>query len=114
MRLLLHNILMCRFCEAGYPLTIEAHESDSETITEYNEAMMRSICKKLDWDALESAAKMLGLDVPVKEDSDDFLRKLKKVVYDYRIVQGQLKCPNCSAVYPVNKGVPDMIRGVQS
>lgn len=104
--------------------------------TEYNDAFLRGFLPKLDWSALVKTARDLG-DTSLPDQSpdindpmmdEDVLKKLHHVLLEVsfhrnlrskclmnlyllkmHIIEGQLVCPNCSHIFPIRNGIPNMV-----
>ncbi|UZJ51281.1 hypothetical protein CBS101457_000601 [Exobasidium rhododendri] len=121
MRLLTHNLLAChsRSCTQtsnNYPLQCREVKLELQE-TEYNEAFLRGFLPKLEWDALIKTAKELG-DTSLPEKSPDIndpmmdeevLKNLHRVLLEMHVTEGQLVCPNCSHIFPIRNGIPNML-----
>ncbi len=78
----------------------------------YSKETVANLLPKLEWAALRSTVKDLGLaDLPEAPapESDAFMRQLHDLICNVQIVTGSLLCPNCGRAYPVNNGIPNML-----
>lgn len=123
MRLLTHNLLACHAKGCGsssnnFPL--ELRNVQLELIeAEWNEAFLRGFLPKLDWPALVHAAQQLGQgglppNAPDLQASEETLRALHHILLELHIAEGEMVCPNCSHVYPIRSGIPNMVRRQQA
>ncbi|PWN90235.1 Trm112p-domain-containing protein [Acaromyces ingoldii] len=125
MRLITHNLLAChaRTCTQtsnNFPLRFEQITKLELIEADFNEAFVRGFLPKVDWDALVSAARSLGSDVgeglpksaPDLDDpmlDQELLKKVHHVLLEMHIVEGQMLCPNCSHVFQIRNGIPNML-----
>ncbi|EER16143.1 Protein trm112, putative [Perkinsus marinus ATCC 50983] len=85
--------------------------------SEFNPDFIRHMLDKLEWDALVATLPQCeGLTQslpPSYTDSDkedeNFLKAVHDVIIDYHILEADLKCPKCDRVYPITKGIPNML-----
>ena len=118
MRLLTHNMLKCniRGVEKGYPLRIEAEESGVEAC-DYDEIMVKSMLKKIDFNALKSAATdisngSLADYSEITEElliNEEFLRNIHHLLFEVRVLNGFLVCPESGRKFPIKDGIPNML-----
>ncbi|KAG9298646.1 hypothetical protein G9A89_012714 [Geosiphon pyriformis] len=119
MRLITHNMLQCHVkgCNTNnFPLNLSEAEVEIQE-TEFNAQFLRNMLPKLEWSALVRTAVQLGITnlpqvVPntAGQDLEDlFLRNLHHVLLETHIQQGKMTCPNCSHVYPIKDGIPNML-----
>ena len=116
MRLITHNMLRCNVkgVKNGYPLKIEVVKVESVD-AEYNPDFVTRMIPKLDWNALVTGAKEVGVEdlpVEVSEDmmSDDvFLRKLHRALLEVRVIEGALICPESGRRFPIQNSIPNML-----
>ncbi|KIJ49368.1 hypothetical protein M422DRAFT_27732 [Sphaerobolus stellatus SS14] len=116
-RLITHNLLAChaKGCTANnFPLAFKDIEVETRE-AEYNEDFIRGFLPKIEWNALVSAAKQLG-DNSLPEQQPDFemvdeglLKALHHVLLEIHVENGQMVCPNCSHIYPISNGIPNML-----
>jgi multifunctional methyltransferase subunit TRM112 len=118
MRLITHNMLKCnvRGVENGYPLKIEAEKVEVVEV-EFDADMVRSTLSKIQWLALQAAATNLSLphasDVSeVTEDhlaDEAFLRQAHHLLFQVRVQEGILVCPDSGRRFPIKDGIPNML-----
>lgn len=116
MRLITHNMLRCNVkgVKNGYPLKIEVVKVESVD-AEYNPDFVTRMIPKLEWNALVTGAKEIGVEdlpVEVSEDmmSDDvFLRKLHRALLEVRVIEGALICPESGRRFPIQNSIPNML-----
>ncbi|KAF8819435.1 Trm112p family domain-containing protein [Cardiosporidium cionae] len=120
MRLLTHNLLVCnrQHCSGGFPLTVkllgDIDNSTNKVEIDFNEHLIQNLLNILDWESLTNTATSLGISLPpsfTESDKDDemFLRAIHEVVLEFHILEGSLVCPACDRVYPISKGIPNML-----
>ncbi|KAF8819690.1 Trm112p family domain-containing protein [Cardiosporidium cionae] len=105
-------------CLGGFPLTVRLAE-DIEKPTnkvemDFNRDLIQNLLNKLDWESLVNTATSLGISLPpsyIESDKEDdmFLRAIHEVVLEFHILEGSLVCPTCDRVYPISKGIPNML-----
>jgi len=116
MRLIVQNLLMCnaKGCRGhNKPLLIQPQEVVEGT-QEFNPDLTRRMLSKLDWGHLTSAASALGQMLPesITEEAlqdENTLRLLHHVMFNLEVQSGVLQCSDCGRVYPVEKGIPNMV-----
>ncbi|KAN0064529.1 hypothetical protein ACQY0O_002157 [Thecaphora frezii] len=121
MRLLTHNLLAChaKTCATtsnNFPLILKDVQLE-QIEAEENEQFIRGFLPKLEWNALVSTARALGdTSLPDKGPDpsepmldEELLRKLHHVLLEIHVVEGQMICPNCSHVYQIRSGIPNML-----
>jgi len=96
----------------NFPLHIQATFQRQES--EFNQSFVVHMLSKLDFAAIQSACKDLGLEAPAEIPSNaatdnGFLRALHDIVVDVHIQEGKMICPNCSRQYPITNGVANML-----
>lgn len=73
--------------------------------------------RKIDWQALKSAAsdllihhldKFPELTEDMKSD-DTILRKIHHILFEVHLIDGHLICPETSRKFPVRDGIPNML-----
>lgn len=118
MRLLTHNQLVCvrNGCENAFPLqityvTVEQEESDP------NIELVMHLLPRIEYPVLLAAARALNISLPDKlpetidpanAEHHELLETLHTVLFDIHVVNGSLKCPVCSHIYEIAKGIPNM------
>ncbi|EIE88889.1 hypothetical protein G6F46_002094 [Rhizopus delemar] len=117
MRLITHNMLQCHVKNCNnnnFPLRFE--DVQVELIeADFNPEFLANMLNKIDWDALRNTAIQLGINtlpeqVPEDaEENEEFLKVLHSVILETHIQQGQMVCPNCSHVYKIKDGIPNML-----
>ena len=111
MKLYLHNFLQDNTNgQIHYPLKIVPTEV-KEAAGEYNQEMMESFVKRIDFIALASACKDLGKEFEAPEDIDHIeeeqLRVLHHLLFEIEVVSGALVSPS-GKQFPIISGIPDM------
>ncbi|TFK96509.1 hypothetical protein BDV98DRAFT_555237 [Pterulicium gracile] len=114
-RLITHNLLAChaKGCTSNnFPLQLKDVQLEQRE-AEFNPDFLRRFMPKLDWGALVDTARQLGDDsLPLEQPEmfdDDFLRKLHHVLLEVSVEEGAMVCPNCSHIYPISNGIPNML-----
>eukprot|EP00307_Rebecca_sp_RCC1486_P002033 CAMPEP_0119413326 /NCGR_PEP_ID=MMETSP1335-20130426/5451_1 /TAXON_ID=259385 /ORGANISM="Chrysoculter rhomboideus, Strain RCC1486" /LENGTH=108 /DNA_ID=CAMNT_0007438111 /DNA_START=136 /DNA_END=462 /DNA_ORIENTATION=+ len=99
----------------GFPLKIEA-EKVEQVETDFNAEFVARMVAKLEWKALLTAMRDIGVDtqlpieVPDKyEEDEQFLKALHHVLLEVEVMEGQLVCPETGRKFPVKEGIPSMI-----
>jgi len=82
--------------------------------TEFNPEFVKHMMPKIDWTALVTSCKDLDIALPAEVpanalENEEFLKNLHNVLIDLHIQEAALICNNCSRVYPVVNGVPNML-----
>eukprot|EP00163_Fabomonas_tropica_P001294 TRINITY_DN1098_c0_g3_i1.p1 TRINITY_DN1098_c0_g3~~TRINITY_DN1098_c0_g3_i1.p1 ORF type:complete len:116 (-),score=22.10 TRINITY_DN1098_c0_g3_i1:145-492(-) len=87
-----------------------------ESDVDPNPDFLIGLLPKLEWGALVGTAKALGVgdELPSKIPEDasedaDFLTALHHVIMEVEIKEAKLVCNGCGRVFPVSKGVPNMV-----
>jgi multifunctional methyltransferase subunit TRM112 len=115
MRLLTHNLLQCnvRNC-ATSPLTVK-HTQTEIIESEFDPKFIVSMLPKLDYQMLFSTSEALGLYLipssytPADLEDQNFLKAVHDLICDFHIIEGSLECPKCQRVFPIHKGIPNML-----
>ncbi|CAO3666592.1 unnamed protein product [Umbelopsis vinacea] len=117
MRLITHNMLQCHVknCnDNNFPLRLE--EVEVELVeAEFQPAFLQNILGKLEWQAFVNTAMQLGntsLPATIPDnahDNEEFLKAVHAALLETHIQQGKMVCPNCSHVYPIKDGIPNML-----
>ncbi|KAH9925045.1 Trm112p-domain-containing protein [Epithele typhae] len=114
-RMITHNLLAChaKGCTSNnFPLrfkdvAVELRDAD------FNADFLRGFLPRLEWPALVNAARELGdTSLPAEQPEmvdDDFLKKVHHVLLEIHVEEGAMVCPNCSHVYPISNGIPNML-----
>jgi len=114
-RLITHNLLAChaKGCTTNnFPLqfkdvSVELREA------EFNPDFLKGFLPRIEWKALVDAARQLGdttlpPEMPEMVD-DEFLKNLHHVLLEMHVEEGAMTCPNCSHVYAISNGIPNML-----
>ena len=115
MRLLTHNLLQCnvRKC-ATSPLTVRPTQTEIIE-SEFDPKFIISMLHKLDYKVLFDTSELLGLFlIPAtftQTDLEDlnFLKAVHDLISDFHVLEGCMECPKCSRVFPIQKGIPNML-----
>ncbi|CAO1638953.1 unnamed protein product [Sympodiomycopsis kandeliae] len=123
MRLLTHNLLACsaRTClttSKNFPLTFKDVQLEIVE-AEFNEGFLKGLIGggKIEWNGLIETCKSLG-DTSLPEQapepgaeglSDELLQRLHHILLEIHVIQGAMICPNCSHVFPIKNGIPNML-----
>ncbi|EGC34726.1 hypothetical protein DICPUDRAFT_153040 [Dictyostelium purpureum] len=116
MKVLTHNMMACtkKQCMGkGFPLAVEC--SNFETLNqEFNVEFTKNIYPKLDWKGIMEMAQKFN--IPISADvtthslkDEKFLKSLHHLLCNFKVITGSLQCPNCQRVYPIDKGIPNML-----
>ncbi|EFA79243.1 hypothetical protein PPL_07661 [Heterostelium album PN500] len=115
MKILTHNMMACtkRQCVGrGFPLLLEVKDV-SKLEQEFNVEFTKNIFPKLDWKGITMVAAQFNLNLgPITEKSiedEEFLKNLYNLLCNVKVMTGQLTCPNCQRVYPIDQGIPNML-----
>ncbi|KAF2077081.1 hypothetical protein CYY_001590 [Polysphondylium violaceum] len=115
MKVLTHNMMACtkKQCMGkGFPLGVECTESITLE-QEFNYEFVKNIIPKLDWKGIQLIGEKLAITIPpFTEESlldQEFLKSLYHLLCNVKIITGSLICPNCQRVYPIEKGIPNML-----
>lgn len=116
MRLLTHNLLMCNLKSCAghnFPLILQANEIAEES-AEFNQNLTLKMLGKIDWAVFQQTAETLGHTLPEQLSEEDktneaLLERLHHLLFNLTIVSGGLTCRNCGRVYPIDKGIPNML-----
>ncbi|KAF8586669.1 Trm112p-domain-containing protein [Ramaria rubella] len=113
-RLITHNLLAChaKGCTSNnFPLAFKDVQIEFRE-AEFNGDFLKGFLPKVEWRALVDAARQLG-DTSLPEQQPDAenidLKKLHHVLLEIHVEHGQMICPNCSHVYPISNGIPNML-----
>ena len=77
--------------------------------------MIIRLLPKLDWKALKQTALDLEIaelpdTIPENPSEDiEFLQAVHDLIMDIHIMEGNLQCPHCHRLYPITKGIPNML-----
>jgi multifunctional methyltransferase subunit TRM112 len=83
--------------------------------SEFDAEMIVRLLPKLDWKALQKTALALEIaelpdTIPDQPENDiEFLQAVHDLIMDIHIMEGSLVCPHCQRVYPITKGIPNML-----
>lgn len=121
MRLLTHNLLACHAKGCGsssnnFPLQLRNVQLELID-AEYNPVFLKGFLPKLAWPALVATARQLGdttlpeqaPDFITSEPSEEFFQLLHHVLLEVHVAEGEMICPNCSHIYPIRNGIPNML-----
>ncbi|CAO1614390.1 unnamed protein product [Parajaminaea phylloscopi] len=123
MRLLTHNLLACaaRTClttSRNFPLAFKDVKLELVE-AEYNEGFLRGLLGggKVEWKGLVETCRTLGDETLPEEAPDmdegtldeELLKKLHHILLEIHVVEGAMVCPNCSHVYSIKNGIPNML-----
>ena len=93
-----------------YPLKIIAEETKNEEI-EYNEDLIKSAIRRIDFVGLSSACNDLGINLSIPEDLNELgeaeLKAFHHVLFEVQVVKGELVSPT-EKKFPIIMGIPDM------
>lgn len=111
MKLYLHNFLQDNTDgKIYYPLKIVPSKI-SEAASEYNQEMMENFAKRIDFVALESACKDIGIEFQIPEDIEHIeehqLKNLHHILFEIDVIEGELISPS-KKHFPIISGIPDM------
>ncbi|XP_015974087.1 multifunctional methyltransferase subunit TRM112-like protein isoform X2 [Rousettus aegyptiacus] len=82
---------------------------------EFNPDFVARMIPKVEWAVLLEAADTLHLiEVPKEpiqgyEQDETFLRKMHHVLLEVDVVEGTLQCPESGRVFPISRGIPNML-----
>ncbi|KAI9481273.1 MAG: hypothetical protein EXX96DRAFT_566089 [Benjaminiella poitrasii] len=117
MRLITHNMLQCHVKDCNtnnFPLRFE--DVQIELIeADFNPDFLANMLNKIEWEALVNTAIQLGINtLPTEmpenaEENEEFLKLVHNVLLETHVQQGQMICPNCSHVYKIRDGIPNML-----
>uniref|UniRef100_A0A8C6EVD5 Multifunctional methyltransferase subunit TRM112-like protein n=1 Tax=Marmota marmota marmota TaxID=9994 RepID=A0A8C6EVD5_MARMA len=117
MKLLTHNLLSSHVLGVGprgFPLSLQATEGRINPV-EFNPDFMAWMILKVEWAALLEAADTLHLMEVPKElteaymNEETFLRKMHHVLLEVDVLEGTLQCPESGRVFPISRGIPNML-----
>lgn len=98
----------------GFPLRLQATEVRINPV-EFNPDFIVRMIPKVEWAALLEAADNLHLiEVPKEpiqgyEHNEEFLRKMHHVLLEVEVLEGTLQCPESGRVFPISRGIPNML-----
>ncbi|KAF8515466.1 Trm112p-domain-containing protein [Gautieria morchelliformis] len=116
-RLITHNLLACHVkgCNSNnFPLAFDGPQIEIRE-AEFNSDFLMGFFPKIEWSALVNASRQLGdqslpEQQPDAENIDDALLKaLHHVLLEIHVENGKMICPNCSHIYPISNGIPNML-----
>ena len=100
----------------SFPLRVEVSAGGLEQRpSDFSAARVLALLPKLDWPALRATAAQMGIaelpPAPPAAPAEDeaFLRSVHTLVLDVHVTEGSLLCPHCARVYPIHKGIPNML-----
>nr|XP_014333180.1 PREDICTED: multifunctional methyltransferase subunit TRM112-like protein isoform X2 [Bos mutus] len=112
MRLLTHNLLSSHvrgMGPRGFPLRLQATEVRINPV-EFNPDFIVRMIPKVEWAALLEAADHVPKE-PIQgyEHNEEFLRKMHHVLLEVEVLEGTLQCPESGRVFPISRGIPNML-----
>ncbi|KAF9580408.1 hypothetical protein BGW38_002961 [Lunasporangiospora selenospora] len=117
MRLITHNMLQCHVkgCNANnFPLDFQDVSLEQQE-AELNEDFLRNMLGKIEYGALVATCLKLNItDLPSTMPADantneEFLQALHRVMLETHVISGKMVCPNCSHIYIIRDGIPNML-----
>ncbi|XP_052896184.1 multifunctional methyltransferase subunit TRM112-like protein [Anopheles moucheti] len=116
MKLLTYNFLTSkciRGVKVGYPLKLNILEK-KEVNADFNSEFITRMLPRLEWSAICAAAANVGSEIPSTMPTDiqndmETLQKLHHILLEVDVVEGTLECPETGRIFPINKGVPNML-----
>eukprot|EP01132_Coremiostelium_polycephalum_P004182 gene4182-5233_t len=115
MKILTHNMMCCtkKQCQGrGFPLKLESKETQILE-SEFNYDFTKNIFPKLDWKGIKEVSQQLNINLgePNEKSLEDeeFLKTLYQLLCNIKITTGSLICPACQRVYPIDRGIPNML-----
>ncbi|CAF0852936.1 unnamed protein product [Adineta ricciae] len=112
MKLITHNMLTSNILKGvtkGFPLKIKNAKFETVSV-DYNRDFITRILQRIEYDALRSAIKDLGLNETLPEslsdsmqDDEEFLKIMHRVLLEYEIEEGELICPETGRSFPISK-----------
>uniref|UniRef100_A0A182Y2M5 Uncharacterized protein n=1 Tax=Anopheles stephensi TaxID=30069 RepID=A0A182Y2M5_ANOST len=102
-----------RGVKVGYPLKLNIVEK-KEVNADFNSEFITRMLPRLEWSAICAAAANIGSDIPSTMPTDilndmETLQKLHHILLEVDVVEGTLECPETGRIFPINKGVPNML-----
>lgn len=72
---------------------------------------------RLDWPTVKTAAESVGVAQDLPEELNlessandpELLQKLHHLLLEIDIVEGQLQCPETGRIFPISRGIPNML-----
>jgi multifunctional methyltransferase subunit TRM112 len=97
----------------NFPLLLQFNEVAEES-TEYNQVLTQKMLRKIDWRAFHQVAEGLGHTLPEELSEEDqtneaLMQRIHHLLFNVIIVSGGLTCQKCGRVYPIDKGIPNML-----
>ncbi|KAK5580679.1 hypothetical protein RB653_000702 [Dictyostelium firmibasis] len=116
MKILTHNMMACtkKQCMGkGFPLKVECTEQ-IVLEQEFNYEFTKNIYPKLDWAGIAEISKKFNIPIQLDTtkhslEDEEFLKTLHSLLCNLKVITGSLTCPNCQRVYPIDKGIPNML-----
>ncbi|KAI7902202.1 uncharacterized protein BX663DRAFT_512079 [Cokeromyces recurvatus] len=117
MRLITHNMLQCHVKDCNtnnFPLRFENVQLELIE-ADFNPEFLANMLNKIEWEALVNTAIQLGINTLPAEmpenatENEEFLKLVHNVLLETHVQQGQMVCPNCSHVYKIKDGIPNML-----
>ncbi|KAI7834309.1 hypothetical protein BX661DRAFT_140006 [Kickxella alabastrina] len=118
MRLITHNMLKCHVKNCTDPnqqFPLRFKEVQLEQIeAERNDEFLVRMLPRLDWPALLTSTKELGIALPESvpaspEKDDEFLQALHTAILETHVKEGNMVCNGCSHEYKITNGIPNML-----
>lgn len=111
MKLYLHNFLQDNLeGQTHYPLVIVPTKIEEQEV-EFNEEMIRSFLRRIDFIALQGACANVGVEFEIPEDvniiDEEGLKNLHHILFEIEVMEGELRSPS-GRVFPIISGIPDM------
>lgn len=100
----------------NFPLHITIAEGGIKQVPqEFSAEFVVGILPRIDWRALRATAAELGIAalpeaLPESYATDvGFLKSVHTLILEVHVTEGALVCGNCQRVYPIVKGIPNML-----
>ena len=105
-----------RGVEEGYPLKIEANETE-EVESEFDIDRVKKLLERIQFSALKAAVndlKLSDLD-SIDEltdgiyDDEELMKRIHHVLFEIHVQDGNLICPETGRKFPIKNGIPNML-----
>ncbi|OMJ08782.1 Multifunctional methyltransferase subunit [Smittium culicis] len=104
----------CDDSSKNFPLSLENCQLE-EVEAERNDEFLVRMYSRIDWAALVTSCKQLGLNSLPEDAPEDIsgneevLKSLHSLLLETNVIEGQMVCKGCGHIYPIRNSVPNML-----